>query len=127
MLPQDHLEKTRVASSEVQRQLESQVVEVQAELKQKAYELSHLRVVLGEKETLLSHAHLQADMLQGKMDILRERCRELETGLKASDLMTAPSVMTKHPRGKEAEVLGQVNAVDHEKNGLGVFDHVIDL
>lgn len=59
-------------SAEVQRQLESQVVELQSELRQKAFELGHLRVVLGEKEQLLNSANLQVDLAQEKMQVRRQ-------------------------------------------------------
>ena len=72
LLPQDHLERARSMSAEVQRQLESQVVELQSELRQKAFELGHLRVVLGEKEQLLNSANLQVDLAQEKMQVRRQ-------------------------------------------------------
>jgi hypothetical protein len=53
----------------VQRKLETQAVELQADLRQKAFELSHLRVVMGERETLLAQSGMQVELLQEKMQV----------------------------------------------------------
>jgi hypothetical protein len=56
-------------ASEVQRRMESQVVELQSDLRQKTFELGHLRVVMGEKEGLLGQTNMQIDLMQEKMQV----------------------------------------------------------
>ena len=42
---------------------------MQAELRNKSFELSHVRMVLGEKEGLLGQAGMQVELLQEKMQV----------------------------------------------------------
>lgn len=78
-VPQDVHEKSQLHSAELQRRLESQIVELQSEAKTRAFELSHLKVVVGEKEGLLARANLHIDMLQEKLQASMERYRALES------------------------------------------------
>ncbi|KAG1656632.1 hypothetical protein FOA52_008637 [Chlamydomonas sp. UWO 241] len=71
-------ERSLAAAAEVQRRLESHAMELQSDLRHKAFELGHLRVVLGEKEGLLAQTSMQLDMVQDKIVVLRERCTQLE-------------------------------------------------
>ena len=56
----------------------TQVVELQADLRQKSFELSHVRMVLSEKQGLLDQASMQLELTQEKMQVLRDRCQVLE-------------------------------------------------
>ena len=47
----------------------TQVVELQADLRQKSFELSHVRMILGEKEGLLGQASIQVELTQEKMQV----------------------------------------------------------
>ena len=49
--------------------METQAVELQAELRAKVFELGHVRMVLGEKEGLLGQANMQVELLQEKMQV----------------------------------------------------------
>ena len=42
----------------------TQVVELQADLRQKSFELSHVRMVLSEKQGLLDQASMQLELTQ---------------------------------------------------------------
>ncbi len=59
------------------------MVELQAELRHKSFELSHLRVVMGERDGLLGQANAQVELLQDKMQVLRDRCQSLEAAAAA--------------------------------------------
>ena len=71
-------EKSVASAAEVQRKLETQVIEMQAEIKSRAFELAHTRVVMGEKESLLAQSQAQVDLLQDRVQVMRDRVRELE-------------------------------------------------
>ena len=71
-------DKSVAVTAEVQRKLETQVIELQAELKSRAFELAHTRVVMGEKESLLAQSQSQVDLLQDRVQVMRDRVKELE-------------------------------------------------
>ncbi|GAX82397.1 hypothetical protein CEUSTIGMA_g9825.t1 [Chlamydomonas eustigma] len=87
-------DRTSSVQGELQRKLESQVVELQADLRQKAFEVSHLRVVMGEKEGLLAQSGMQVELLQDKLQVLRERCYALEAAQSVTPHPVTSSVKT---------------------------------
>ncbi|KAL6754707.1 hypothetical protein V8C86DRAFT_311837 [Haematococcus lacustris] len=71
-------ESHHMNAAEAHRRLEGTAIELQTELKQKAFELSHFKVVVGEKESLLQRLKMQAELLQDKLQASMDRCRVLE-------------------------------------------------
>ncbi|KAJ9530521.1 hypothetical protein QJQ45_012545 [Haematococcus lacustris] len=71
-------ESHQMNAAEAHRRLEGTAIELQTELKQKAFELSHFKVVVGEKESLLQRLKMQAELLQDKLQASMDRCRVLE-------------------------------------------------
>jgi hypothetical protein len=88
-------EKSVAAAAEVQRKLETQVIELQAELKSRAFELAHTRVVMGEKESLLAQSQAQVDLLQDRVQVMRDRVKELEVQeVSKRGLLSSPDIGT---------------------------------
>eukprot|EP00798_Chlamydomonas_sp_ICE-L_P006402 gene6402-3016_t len=71
-------EKSGLNWSEQHRKMDSRLSELNSEIRQKAFELGHLKVVLGEKDSLLHRANINAEMHQEKMNMLIDRYRVLE-------------------------------------------------
>ena len=66
---QDMHEKTLLNNAELARKSEGQAGELQAELKQRSFELSHFKMVVAEKEALLQRTAMQVDLMQDKLQV----------------------------------------------------------
>ncbi|MEW5310456.1 MAG: hypothetical protein WDW38_002253 [Sanguina aurantia] len=91
-------EHSLVERGNLQRQLEAQVSELQSELKQRSFELSHFKVVIGEKETMLGRANMQLELLGDKLSVALDRVRcmdaEQSTAMARAALSAATSTAT---------------------------------
>ncbi|KAG2423380.1 hypothetical protein HXX76_015346 [Chlamydomonas incerta] len=74
-------EKHQLAHNEVTRRMEQQLVALQTELKQRSFELSHFKVVVAEKETLVGRTSMQNELLSDKLGVLMDKYRSLEVEL----------------------------------------------
>jgi len=81
---QETYDRQQIHAAKTAQQMDMHMVELKAELKQRAFELSHIKVVLGEKEALLQRSNLHNEMLQEKAQVGLDRCRAVEGDLAAS-------------------------------------------
>ncbi|KAF5840547.1 hypothetical protein DUNSADRAFT_16345 [Dunaliella salina] len=80
---QDTYDRQQIHATKAAKQMDMHMVELKAELKQRAFELSHIKVVLGEKEAMLQRSNLHNEMLQEKAQVGLDRCRAVEGDLAA--------------------------------------------
>ncbi|KAG2434529.1 hypothetical protein HYH02_012196 [Chlamydomonas schloesseri] len=97
-------EKHQLAHNEVTKRLEQQIVALQTELKQRSFELSHFKVVVAEKETLVGRVSMQNELLSDKLTVLMDKYRSLEVELNShlnKALAAAAEVVAGAGRGED--------------------------